>query len=281
MIQLFLQKYLFGLVQCNMGISIRKGNGGYIGVDTRTNVTSSVGSISMRKHRLERLGGNFEPDGGPLFEDDFATGDLTNWTVYNGSESSKWKVNTSTACLNSSGVAQTIPSGSTYAAFISNDNGVSNDYASSTDVHMYFTFTIPTGTTSLTLTFDWMCHGERASGVDQYDYGYINFINPSSFTPSAGSDYSSDTTSRERVRGTNISPNVDAGKFTGDGTSSRNNSASSGWVSENITLDSTEITQTGLFQTGVLRGLMFSWASDSSVVDNPGWTIANIRLTID
>ena len=265
-----------------MGLSIIKGNGGYIGNDTRSHNTSSIGCLSIRKHYLERTAGNFVPTipgSNILFKDDFATGDLSKWTVYNGSEPSDWEVNTSTACLNSSGVAQTIPSGSTYAAFISNDTGTSNDYASSTDVHMVFTFTIPAGATSLTLTFDWMCFGERSSGLTQYDYGYINFINPSSFTPSAGSEYTSDTTSRERVRGTNISPNTDSGKFTGDGSSSRNNSASSGWVSENITLDSTEITRTGLFQTEVLRGLMFSWASDSSVVDNPGWTIANVKLT--
>ena len=27
------------------------------------------------------------------------------------------------------------------------------------------------------------------------------------------------------------------------------------------------------------RQIMFSWASDSSVINNPGWTIANVKLT--
>ena len=55
-----------------MGISIRKGNGGYIGFDSRSNVTSSIGVISQRKHRIERLDGDFEPlppPGNFIFED--------------------------------------------------------------------------------------------------------------------------------------------------------------------------------------------------------------------
>lgn len=269
-----------------MGLSLIKGNSGYIGLDKRGEVTSTgtTGSVSVRKHYLERKRGNFAPipDTNVLFEDNFSTGDLSNWTVYNGSEPSQWEVNTSTACLNDGGTPQTIPSGSTYAAFISNDSGTSNGYASSTDSHMVFEFDIPASVnaTSLTLEFDWMCFGERAAGIGDYDYGYLNYINPSSFTPVAGTEYTTNTTSRERIIGTNTSPNTDNGKFTGDGTSSRNNSASGGFVYENITIDSSEITQSGLWcNTNCTRAIMFSFASDSSVVDNPGWTIANVKLT--
>ena len=271
-----------------MGLSLIKGNSGYIGIDKRGEVasTGTTGSVSVRKHYLERKRGNFGPivptDPSVLFEDDFASGDLSKWTVYNGSESSQWKVNTYTACLNSSGVAQTIPSGSTYAAFISNNNGTSNNYDSNSDPHMVFEFTIPSDitATSLTLTFDWMCFGERTSGLGSYDYGYVDYIDPSLFTPSAGSKYSSSSsTGRERIIGTNVNPNTDSGKFTGDGSSSRNNSASSGWVTENITIDSSEITRSSLWcDNDCTRGIMFSWASDNSNIDQPGWTIANVKL---
>lgn len=270
----------------NMGLSSKKGNSGYIGLDKRGEVasTGTTGNVSVRKYYLERKRGNFTPipSNNILFEDDFATGNLTKWTVYNGSEPSQWEVNTSTACLNDGGTPQTIPSGSTYAAFISDDGGTTNDYLNNTDVHMVFEFEIPASVnaTSLTLEFDWMCYAERSGGVGDYDYGYLNFIDPSSFTPSAGVEYTTDTTSRERIIGTNTSPNTDDGKFAGGAAGSRNTSASSGFVYENITLDTSEITQSGLWcSTNCTRAIMFSFASDSSIVNNPGWTIANVKLT--
>jgi len=265
-----------------MGLSLIKGNSGYIGIDKRGEVasTGTTGSVSVRKHYLERKRGNFTPPTNVLFEDNFDTGDLSKWTVYNATQPSQWKVNTSSACLNNAGTPQTIPSGSTYAAFISNDGGVSNDYANNTDVHMTFQFTIPSDITvsSLTLEFDWMCFGERAIGVGNYDYGYVSYMN--GFTPSAGVEYTTDTTTRERIIGSNTAVSNDSGKFTGDGTGTRNPSASSGFVYENITIDGTEITQSGLWcNNDCTRQIMFSWASDSSVTDNPGWTIANVKLT--
>ena len=83
-----------------MGLSLIKGNSGYIGIDKRGEVasTGTTGSVSVKKHYLERKRGNFSPiipTTNILFEDDFATGDLSKWTVYNGSEPSQWEVNTS------------------------------------------------------------------------------------------------------------------------------------------------------------------------------------------
>lgn len=274
-----------------MGLSTIKGNSGYLGIDKRGEVgsTGSTGTISVRKFYLERLGGNLSPispTNNVLFEDDFSSGNLTNWTVYNGSESSIWFVGTDVrdsngGTGNEGGSPVTIPSGSTYSAFVSNNN-TNNYYNISVDVHMVFEFTIPSDVTatSLTLEFDWMCFGERGSAIGSFDYGYLNYIDPSSFTPSAGVEYETDTTSRERIIGTNTSPNTDNGKFTGDGASSRNSAAINNFVYENITIDSTEITQSGLWcDNNCTRAIMFSWTSDSSVVDNPSWTIANVKLT--
>jgi hypothetical protein len=264
-----------------MSLSIKKGNGGFIGADTRANVTSSVGSLSIKKHYLERLSDNFTPpapgSANILFQDNFSTGDLSKWTVLNGSEPSDWIVGTGTN--NSSGTPVTIPSGSTYAAYISN-NGSTNVYSSNTDVHMYFDFDIPASATSLTLTFEWMCWGERSIGAGSYDYGYIIFADPSLFTPSAGTEYASlSGTGYERIIGSNVADNNDSGKFTGDGTGCRSvNTSKNNFVPENITIDGTEISTGTLWSPGSTRRLVFSWASDSSVTDDPSWTVANVKL---
>ena len=87
-----------------MGLSLVKGNSGYIGLDKRGEVasTGTTGSVSVRKHYLERKRGNFAPivSTNVLFEDDFSTGDLSNWTVYNGLAPSYGEVFTTSACLN-------------------------------------------------------------------------------------------------------------------------------------------------------------------------------------
>ena len=119
-----------------MGISSRKTNGGYIGVDTRINVTGSVGVVSQRKHRLARFGGNLTPvtPSSAIFEDDFSSGDFngatggswnTNASDEAGTFTKKWIVGQSTK--NSSGDNITIPSGSSYAAYVT-DDGTDNHY---------------------------------------------------------------------------------------------------------------------------------------------------------
>lgn len=262
-----------------MGLSILKGNGGYIGLDTRPNITSSIGCLSIRKHYLERTAGNFVPtiSNNVLFEDDFSTADLSKWTVLNGSEPSKWIVGT--GVNDSGGSSVTIPSGSTYAAYISSNNST-NIYTNSSDTHMYFDFDIPADATSLTLTFNWMCWGERSTGFGSYDYGSIMFADPTLFTPSAGTEYAASSgTGWERLIGSNTADNTDSGKFTGDGTGCRSvNTSKTAFVTEDITIDGTEITTGTLWTTGTTRRLIFSWNSDGSITDDPSWTIANVKL---
>ena len=123
-----------------MGISTRKGNGGYLGFDTRTNVTSSVGNISLKKAILERNKGNLKPTlGNVLFEDNFSTGDLSKWTSLEESSAKRWIVGQNTK--GNDGSIKTIPSSSLYAAYISNDS-VNNSYNPNTECHMYFDFDI-------------------------------------------------------------------------------------------------------------------------------------------
>jgi hypothetical protein len=275
-----------------MGLSSLKGKSGYLGIDKRDVVgsTGGAGNISVRKFYLERLRGNLTPipPGGitTLFSDDFSDGTLDKWTVINGSEPSVWYVGSAVrdsngGTGNEGGSLVTIPSGSTNSAFISN-NSTNNYYDSNSDCHMYFDFTIPATAISLTLTFDWLCYGERSSGVGSYDYGYIMLCDPSSFTPNAGTEYGSSGTGYERIVGSNTADNEDRGKFTGDGTSARSsNTSKNTFVHENITINGTEITSGTLWSPGDDRRLVFSWASDSSLVDNPSFSIANVILKFE
>ena len=276
-----------------MGISVKKGNGGYLGFDARANVTSSIGIISLRKARLERLGGDLEPvfPSNFLFEDTFATGDLSKWTTANQSSTKKWMVGTSTKGTGTSLV--TIPSGSTYAAYIT-DDGTDNHYTVNTNCHMYFDFTIPTGTTSLTLSFQWMCTGENASAAGSFDFGYIMFAS-SRFNPSAGTEYSALTLDEgddkyARLIVGNITGNDrndNNGKFNSNNSSARveNNGASNAFVEENMTISETVLEELeapeGLWSTTQERRLIFSFTSDGSVQNDPAWTIANVRLKVN
>jgi hypothetical protein len=281
-----------------MGLSSVKGNSGFLGIDKRgTYSGNTVGNVSTQKHYLERRLGHFPPPTPPepsnvLFEDDFSSAGFNNpqvgnaWTVVNGSETTAWIVGTDVRDDNNNGneggASITIPSGSTYAAFPSN-NATNNYYDASQYCHIYFEFDIPDGITSLTLEFDWACYGERSTtptAYTNYDMGYLLFFNPATFTPAAGSLYAANGTGWERIIGSDTAPNDDGGRFTGDsGADSRSNGASrTGFVYEKITIDGTEIS-TGPWCTNCTRGISFSWMADSSLQDNPSFTIANVKLS--
>jgi len=281
-----------------MGLSSLKGNSGYLGLDKRGQYSgTTVGNVSAQKYYLERRLGHFThtdptPSGNILFEDDFSSGGFSNpqtgtWVVVNGAETSPWIVGTDTRDSNVGtgdvgGLSTTIPSGSTYAAFVSN-NTTNNYYDASNYTHLYFEFLIPAGTVDLTLEFDWSGFMERSALVTSYlnyDMGYLLFFNPSTFTPIAGANYTDVGVGWERIIGSDTAPNDDGGRFTGDSpTASRSNNLSSdGFVYEKISIGSGEITG-GEWCTNCTRGLTFSFMSDSSIQDNPSFTIANIKLT--
>jgi hypothetical protein len=66
--------------------------------------------------------------------------------------------------------------------YISNDNGVTNGYTTSSNsyVHAYRDITIPAGTTATTFSFDW-----KADGESTWDYIRVWLV-PSSYMPVAG-----------------------------------------------------------------------------------------------
>lgn len=268
-----------------MGISARKGNGGLIGYDARSNVTSSlattssIGILSNRKIRLERLGGDLQPIFPTefLFEDTFATGDLSKWTNLEESTSKRWICGQNTK--GNDGAVKTIPSSSTHAAYVSSDSS-NNTYVANTECHMYFDFDIPAGTTSLTLTFEWMCYGENGSGASSFDFGYVGFAD-TTFTPVAGTGYGlTNGSNYERLVGTNVAANTNNGKFNSEDSNSRAgaSAARNAFYGESITIDGSEITNGSLWTVGTTRRIIFSFEADSSVNYQPAWTIANVRL---
>jgi len=278
------QEYLHGLVQWrNMGISIRKGNGGYIGFDSRSNVTSSIGVISQRKHRIERLDGDFEPAPPPsafLFEDTFSTGNLSKWNVANESSTRQWIVGQNTK--GSDGSVKTIPSGSSNAAYVSDDNS-DNHYTTSTDCFIYFDFTMPEDFAegSLTLSFEWMCYGENGSGTNNYDYGYILFATTD--LELEGGTKIPDLDGEgvyQRITTTNVAANENRGKFNSEDSRSRagTSAARNAFYPESMTLNSESITGEELWASNVTRRIVFGFTSDGSIQNQPSWTVANVRL---
>jgi len=235
-----------------MGLSSLKGNGGYLGIDKRgeSGSTGTTGNVSIKKHFLERISGNFAPiiplPIDTLFIDDFEDGTLDKWTVVNGGETSYWVVGTT------QNTTYPLSSGGTYSCYIST-NGTNYEYTTNGDSHIYFDVSVPAEAVTMTLDFDWMCNGEST-----YDYGYVRFTT-TSVTPIAGTLY---TTNR-----------------IGGGTSGRfddvyNALADTQYVHETITLNS----GTTDWGVGVVRRFVFSWRSDSSIQNQPPFGIDNVIL---
>jgi hypothetical protein len=90
------------------------------------------------------------------------------WSVVNGTVTNKWNI-----------VAASTPTAGTKAAYISNDNGVTNTYdnGSACRVHFYRDITFPAGETVIKLTFKW-----KATGEGLYDYLTVATM-PTSVTP--------------------------------------------------------------------------------------------------
>lgn len=107
--------------------------------------------------------GGFET--GPTFADN-------GWTTVNDA-TNKWFVGTVST-----------PYAGTNAAFISNDNGVTNAYTNTSTQVSYFyrDITVPAGETIITLTFQWKNNGESGS----YDRPFV-YIAPTTSTPVANS----------------------------------------------------------------------------------------------
>ena len=134
------------------------------------------------------------------------------------------------------------------AIYISNDNGATNTYGSSTSVvQAYKDLIIPAGTNSLSLSYDW-----KAVGEGSFDYFRVWLV-PTTFTPVAGTQI---TAGAGRIQlGANI------------------NQQSTWQTYFNPALN------VATFAGQTMR-LVFEWRNDGSIFNNPPVAIDNINVVI-
>jgi hypothetical protein len=251
-----------------MGLSSFRGNSGYRGIDKRneSGSTGTTGNVSVKKHFLERKSGNFAPIVSfptTLFEDDFEDGTLNKWTVANatGTDPSQWVVGTATSFSGSN------------SAYISDDGGTTNTYSSTGsdptvwNSHMWFDVSLPstggtTNMTGVTVSFDWKCNGENAAGAGDYDFGYVT-VTVTSFSPVAGTEY---TDAGDRIGAT-----TNEGKFN----DTYDTNADTQYVHEDAIFTTDNIR----WCSECDRRIVFSWTNDSSVENQPPWTVDNVVVT--
>ena len=169
--------------------------------------------------------------------------DTVGWVFVNGSQQNKWFIGT--AAHNSG----------TKSLYISNNNGTSNSYSGSTSfVYAYQEFTLDSG--GYAISYDWRCNGEG-----NYDYLRV-FLAPTTVTLPAGASPNSTTTSSY----TWGSETLPSGCISLTGSSMKLNQQSS-W--QNV------LSEIYVPTSGTWR-LVFAWANDASVYNDPAGAIDNI-----
>ncbi len=161
------------------------------------------------------------------------------WTLNNGTQTNKWVIGGAT--FNS-------PSQSLY---ISNDNGVTNNYTNSTasTVQAYKDFIIPATANQLALSYDWKANGESCC-----DYFRVWLV-PVSFTPTPGTQITALAGQRVQIGG--------------------NHNMQTSWSTQNHIIDAVA---NGL--AGQLVRLVFEWRNDGSVGTSPAAAIDNVNFSV-
>ena len=156
-----------------------------------------------------------------------------NWTLLNGNETNKWYIDT----------AVNNTANGSHSLYISNNNGVSNNYNGNASSVVWAYRDIQfTDANEFVLSFDWKCDGEST-----YDYMKV-YIGPhTTVTP-----------------GYNTAPagSIQLGGF---------HNQSLTWQTENVILDNQ--------YSNTTRRLFFMWRNDSSVEHNPPAAIDNISVS--
>lgn len=169
------------------------------------------------------------------FTDNFE-GPAVGWTLNNGTQANKWFYGT------------VVSNSPTHSLYVSNDNGVSNNYANTTSVvHAYRDITIPAGTTAQAeLYFDW-----KAVGESTFDYLRV-WVVPGTFNPTAGTQITTGT-NRTQIGG--------------------NYNQNANWTTTNA------VVNLAPYAGGVLR-LVFEWRNDGIISNQPPAAIDNVNLAI-
>lgn len=249
-----------------MGRSFLKGNGGHIGTDQRNGTTGQTGTVSVRKHYLERKLGNYTPiitggsETGILFQENWETDTYLNWVVVDDGTYG-WAVSSADTASG------------TWAGLCINNSTGAYVYTNNLDLHLYIDIFVDAAITDISFDFDWKCNGESS-----FDHGYV-WITDTGDTPTnavrestadkalrLGGDSSISTASSHYRR---YNDNYIAGSDTT-------------WVSEPTIFLQSGATRSGeqvapaTFVPGEYNRFIFSFHSDGSVVNNPPFGVDNI-----
>jgi hypothetical protein len=174
------------------------------------------------------------------FEND---SDTAGWTIYNGSQPSVWTIGTA------------VNNGGTKSLYVSDDGGTSNNYSGGTSI-VYAVKTISLDAGGYELSYDWRCQGES-----NYDYIRV-FLAPATATFSAGVLPDGGTSTYSFASAT-----PPAGWISLHGANKLNLQSSWQNYFEEFT-----VSASGTYN------LVFLWANDGSVYNNPGGAIDNVIL---
>lgn len=193
-----------------------------------------------------------------LLDEGFELNNLTGsgWSLAN-SATNKWCTGTATK------------NGGTYAAYISNNNGVSAVYTknSLSASHLYRDFTIPAGAYDIRLEYDWRCMGRTTT-----HYGTVHII-PTTSAVTADTALPTNTRLRNNTWTTNglhNNTNIDMSSQSTPGAL---------FVTYGINLSIDSASSTIAVAGGSFR-LVFSWINNTSTssANDPAFCIDNVKI---
>ncbi|WP_294823375.1 fibronectin type III domain-containing protein [uncultured Flavobacterium sp.] len=163
------------------------------------------------------------------------------FALANGSQTNKWVVGTATS------------NSPTHSLYISNDNGVSNNYTdnAASVVHAFRDLQMPATVDQFTLSFDWKSGGEGTPPGTVWDYFKV-WVVPATFTPTPGTLIAA-APDRIQLGGLfNLNP---------------------AWTTANYTVNAAPY-------AGTVMRLIFEWRNDTSAGTMPGAAIDNININL-
>ncbi|QYJ68987.1 choice-of-anchor J domain-containing protein [Flavobacterium litorale] len=238
------------IVVQNPGDGIPAGAGTTVATNTEYNVDSLTEATNYEYYvRADCNDGNFSAWAGPYpfsttqvaatmdYSQDFE-GVNSGFSLSNGTATNQWAIGSA------------IANGGTQSLYISNDNGVSNEYTnnSTSVVHAYRDIQMPAVVDQALVSFDWNVDGENCC-----DYVRV-WVVPASFTPTTG------TLINAGAAGANA---IQIGGNFND---------SNGWETQNNVVD------LSAYANQVMR-LVFEWRNDGSVGQAPA-AIDNIDVSL-
>jgi hypothetical protein len=267
-----------------MGLSHLKGNSGFLGIDKRSQIPSKAGvysasteagTMSVKKHFLERNGGILKPFCTSNNPTKISQGKLhtENWENFVAGEWSttidgdmRWAI------------VGTVGVGGGTAAVCFNTNLSSYTYVANTDIHLWVDVYVPPNTRNMTLDFDWKCNGETV-GATSYDYGYVWITNTGDTPTSVARESAADLAKRLGGDSTESSSAVYYRKYNTDyvAYAGQWNTEPTIYLNSGATQSGGgEVGSPGTFVPNDLNRFVFSFTSDGSDQNDPPFGVDNL-----